>query len=83
MSSENSEDESNDSHRTATSPKIITHEITTQVVNISTTPEPQIFAINVTEVQLQSLENKLFGKILAFKSYFVDEMLTLKAENKA
>ena len=33
--SKNSEDESNDAHRTATSPKINAPEITTPVVNIS------------------------------------------------
>ena len=35
INSENSEDKSNDPHRTATSPKIIAPEITTPVVNIS------------------------------------------------
>ena len=75
--SKNSEDESNDAHRTATSPKINAPEITTPVVNISTTQDLQEFAINVTKVQLQSLENKLFGKILGFKSYFMDEILSL------
>ena len=62
--SENSEDESNDPHRTATFPKIIGSEITTQVVNMSNTQEPKESEINVTKVQLQNLENKLFGKIL-------------------
>ena len=81
--SENSEDESNDPHRTATSPKIIRPEITTQVVNMSTTQEPQESDINVTKVQLQSLENKSFGKILAFKSYFMDKILSLKDQIKA
>ena len=66
--SENSEDESNDPHRTATSPKIIRPEITTQVVNMSTTPEAQESDINVTKVQLLSFDDKLFGKVLAFKS---------------
>ena len=80
---ENSEDESNDPHRTATSPKIIRPEITTQVVNMSTTQEPQESDINVTKVQLQSLENKSFGKILAFKSYFMDKILSLKDQIKA
>ena len=70
--SENSKDESSDPHRTVTSPKIIWPEITTQVVNMSTNQEPQESDINVTKVQLQSLENKLFGKILAFKTYFMD-----------
>ena len=60
--SENSEDESNDPHRTATSPKIIRPEITTQVVNMSTNQEPQESDINVTKVQLQNLESKLFSK---------------------
>ena len=81
--SENSEDESNDPHRTATYPKINTPEITTPVVNISTTQDPQEAGINVTKAQLQSLENKLFGKILAFKSYFMDEILSLNDEIKA
>ena len=80
---ENSEDESNDPHRTATSPKIIRPEITTQVVTMSTTQEPQESDINVTKVQLQSLENKSFGKILAFKSYFMDKILSLKDQIKA
>ena len=66
--SENSKDESNDLHGTATSPKIIRPEITTQVVNMSTTPEAQESDINVTKVQLQSFDDKLFGKVLAFKS---------------
>ena len=61
---ENSEDESNDPHRTATFPKITGSEITTQVVNMSNTQEPEESEINVTKVQLQNLENKLFGKIL-------------------
>ena len=75
--SETSEDESNDSHRTATSPKISRPEITTQVdkyEHYSRITEPDF---NVTKVQLQSLENKLFGKILAPKSYFMDEILNL------
>ena len=80
--SENSEDESNDPHRTATSPKINTPEITTPVVNISTTQEPQECGINVTKARLQSLENKLFGKILVSKPYFMDEILSLKYEIK-
>ena len=66
--SENSKDESNDPHGTATSPKIIRPEITTQVVNMSTTPEAQESDINVTKVQLLSFDEKLFGKVLAFKS---------------
>ena len=80
---ENFEDESNNPHRTDTSSKIITPEITTRVVNISTTQELQESEINVTKAQLQSLENKLFGKILAFKSYFMDEVPSLKDEIKA
>ena len=81
--SENSEDESNDAHRTATSPKIIGTEITMQVVNMSTTQERKESDINFTKVELQNLENKLFGKILAFKSYFMDEILRLKDQIKA
>ena len=80
--SEDSEDESNDPHRTATSLEIIGPEITTQVVNMSTTQEPKESDINVTKVQLQNLENKLVGKILAFKSYFMDEILSLKDQIK-
>ena len=38
-------------------------------VNISTAQEPQQSDINVTKAQLQSLENKLLGKILVFKSF--------------
>ena len=81
--SENSEDESNDPHRTATSPKIIRPEITTQVVNMSTNQEPQESDINVAKVQLQNLESKLFSKILVFKLYFMAEMLSLKDKIKA
>ena len=81
--SENSEDESNDPHRTATSLKINTPEITTPVMNISTTQDPQESDINVTKAQPQSLENKLFGKVLAFQSYFMDEILSIKDEIKA
>ena len=66
--SENSEDESNDSHWTARPTKIIRSEITTQVVNMSNTQEPKEPDINVTKGQLQNLENKLVGKILVFKS---------------
>ena len=80
--SENSEDESNDPHKTFTSPKIIGPEIATQVANISTTQEAKESDINVTKVQLQNLENKLVGKILAFKSYFMDEILSLKDQIK-
>ena len=39
--------------------------------------------INVTKAQLQGVENKLFGKILAFKSYFMVEILSLYDEIKA
>ena len=81
--SENSEHESNDPHWTATSPKIIEPEITTQVVNMSTTQEPKESDINVTKAQLQNLENKLVSKILAFKSYLMDEILNLKNQIKA
>ena len=81
--SEDSEDESNDPRRTATSPEIIGPEITTQVVNMSTTQEPKESDINVTKVQLQNLENKLVCKILQFKSYFMDELLSLKDQIKA
>ena len=81
--SENSEDESNDPHRTFTSPKIIGPEIATQVVNISTTQEAKESDINVTKVQLQNLENKSVGKILTFKSYFMDKILSLKDQIKA
>ena len=77
--SENSKDVSNDPHRIATYPKINTPEITTPVVN----KDPQESGINVTKAQLQGLENKLFGKILTFKSYFMDEILSLKDEFKA
>ena len=80
--SENSEHESNDPHRTARPTKIIGPEITTQVVNMSTTQEPKESDINVTKGQLQNLENKLVGKILAFKSYFMDEILSLKDQIK-
>ena len=80
--SENSEDESNDPHRTAAPTKIIGPEITTQVVNKSTTQEPKESDINVTKDQLQNVENKLVGKILAFKSYFMDEILSLKDQIK-
>ena len=80
--SENSEDESNDPHRTVTSPKIIGPEITTQAVTISTTQERKEFDINVTKAQLQNLQNKLVGKILALKSYFIDEILSLNDQIK-
>ena len=80
--SENSEDESNDPHRTATPTKIIGPEITTQVVNKSTTQDPKESDINVIKGQLQNLENKLVGKILALKSYFMDEILSLKDQIK-
>ena len=52
--SDNSEDESNDLHRTTTSPKIVAPEINTQVVNMDTTQEPQEPNINVTKGQIQS-----------------------------
>ena len=52
-------------------------------MNISTAQDPQESDINYTKGQLQSFENKLFGKILAFKSYFMDEILSLKDEIKA
>ena len=80
--SENSEDESNDPHKTATPHKIIGPEITTQVANMITTQEPKEYDINVTKVQLQNLENKLVSKILVFKSYFMDEILSLKDQIK-
>ena len=80
--SENSEDEPNDSQRTVTPTKIIGPEITTQVVNKSTTEYPKESDINVIKGQLQNLENKLVGKILALKSYFMDEILSLKDQIK-
>ena len=80
--SENSEHESNDPHRTARPTKIIGPEITTQVVNMSTTQEPKESDINVTKGQLQNLENKLVSKILAFKSYFMDKKLSVKDQIK-
>ena len=80
--SENSEDEPNDPHRTVTPTKIIGPEITTQVVNKSTTQDPKESDINVIKGQLQNLENKLVGKILALKSYFMDEILSLKDQIK-
>ena len=81
--SENSEYESNDPDRAATSLKVIRLEITIQVVNMGTTKEPQESDINVTKMQFQSLENKLFGEILALKSYFMDEIVSLKDQIKA
>ena len=80
--SENSEDEPNDPHRTVTPTKIIGPEITTQVVNKSTTQDPKESDIDVIKGQLQNLENKLVGKILALKSYFMDEILSLKEQIK-
>ena len=80
--SEYSEDEPNDPHRTVTSTKITGHEITAQVVNKSTTEDPKESDINVIKGQLQNLENKLVGKILALKSYFMDEILSLKDQIK-
>ena len=50
---------------------------------MSTTQEPKESDINVTKVQLQSLENKLGSKILAFKSYLIGEILSLKNQIKA
>ena len=82
MYSEDCQDEFNDSHRTATSPKTITLETTNLVVNISATPEPQKCNMNVTRTQLQSVKNKLFDKILAFNSYIMDEILSLKIKLK-
>ena len=80
--SENAEDEPNDPHRTVTPTKIIGPEITTQVVNKSTTQDPKESDINVIKGQLQNLENKLVGKISALKSYFMDEILSLKDQIK-
>ena len=77
--SENPEDESNDPHRTATSPKIIRPEITTQVVNKSTTQEPQ----ESDQGAISQFRNKLLSKILAFKSYFMDQILSLEDKMKA
>ena len=48
-------------------------------MNVSTTQELQESA----EAQLQSLENELFGKILTFNSYFINEILSLKDQTKA
>ena len=79
--SENSEVEPNDPHRTVTPTKIIGPDITTQVVNKSTTQDSKESDINVIKGQLQNLENKLVGKILALKSYFMDEILSLKGSN--
>ena len=49
---------------------------------MSTTQEPKESDINVTKAQLQSLENKLGSKILAFKSYLIGEILSLKNQIK-
>ena len=67
---------------TVTPTKIIRPEITAQVVNKSTTEDPKESDINVIKGQLQNLENKLVGKILALKSYFMDEILSLKDQIK-
>ena len=67
---------------TVTPTKIIRPEITAQVVNNSTTEDPKESDINVIKGQLQNLENKLVGKILALKSYFMDEILSLKDQIK-
>ena len=80
--SENAEDEPNDPHRTVTPTKIIGPEITTQFVNKSITQDPKESDINVIKGQLQNLENKLVGKILALKSYFMVEILSLKDQIK-
>ena len=50
--SENIEDESSDPHRTATSPKIIGPEITTQVENMSTTQVPKESDINLAKLYI-------------------------------
>ena len=50
---------------------------------MSTIQEPKECDINVTKVQLQKLEKKLCVKILAFMSYFMDEILSLKDQIKA
>ena len=50
---------------------------------MSTTQGPKESDINVTKAQLQSLENKLGSKILAFKSYLIGEILSLKNQIKA
>ena len=80
--SENSEDELNVPRRTVTPTNIIGPEITTQVVNKSITEDPKESDINVIKGQLQNLENKLVGKILVLKSYFMDEILSLKDQIK-
>ena len=80
--SENSEDEPNDPYRTVTPTKIIVTEITAQVVNKSATEDPKESDINVIKGQLQNLENKLVGKILALKSYFMDQILSLNDQIK-
>ena len=80
--SENSEDEPKNPHRTATPTKNIGPEISTQVVNKSTTQDPKESDINVIKGQLQNLENKLVAKILALKSYFIGEILSLKDQIK-
>ena len=49
---------------------------------IPTTEDPKESDINVIEGQLQNLENKLVGKILALKSYFMNEILSLKDQIK-
>ena len=49
---------------------------------MSTAQEPKESDINVTKRQLQNLENKFIGKIFAFKSYFMDEILSLKDQIK-
>ena len=67
--SENSEDEPNDPRRTVTPTKIIGPEITTQVVNKSTTQDRKESDINVIKGQFQNLEKKLVGKILTLKSW--------------
>ena len=79
---ENPEDEPNDPHRTVTPTKTIRPQITTQAANKSTTEDPKESDINVIKGQLQNLENKLVGKILALKSYFMDEILSLKDQIK-
>ena len=52
----------------------------TPIANVNTTPRLLSISNSAVNAKLESLESKLYGKIIAMKSYFTNELQSLKTE---
>ena len=52
----------------------------TPIANVNTTPRLLSISNSTLNAKLESLESKLYGKIIAMKSYFTNELQSLKNE---